>query len=192
MAASAIPGDRAAWRREQRKRLLAARAAAAPEDRAQWERQLAERLGAALHRRIGRIIGLYWPVRGEFDPLILAADLIAAGRALALPAITAKDAPLDYRAWRPGDAMIAGAFGIPAPAAPARITPDIIVVPCLGFDSARYRLGYGGGYFDRTLAALTPRPIALGAAFEQGALATIFPQPHDIALDAIVTEARVV
>lgn len=191
MAASASPGDLASWRRQQRRRLLAARAAVTSEDRASWERQLAERLGAALHHRAGHVIGLYWPIRGEFDPLVLAADLVAAGRALALPAIIARDAPLDYHAWRPGDAMTTGAFGIPAPAAQSRVTPDIIVIPCLGFDAARFRLGYGGGYFDRTLAALSPRPFALGAAFEQGALATIFPQPHDIALDAIVTEARI-
>jgi len=192
MTASAVPGDLAIWRREQRRQLLAARAAASPQDRADWQRRLAARLGAALHHRIGRIIGLYWPVRGEFDPLVLAADLVAAGRTLALPAIIAKDAPLDYRAWRPGDAMMTGEFGIPAPAAPARVTPETLVIPCLGFDAARYRLGYGGGYFDRTLAALAPRPFALGAGFEQGALATIFPQPHDIALDAIVTEARII
>jgi 5-formyltetrahydrofolate cyclo-ligase len=190
--AGAIPGDIATSRREQRRQLLSARAAASPQDRADWERGLAGRLGAALQRRMGPVIGLYWPIRGEFDPLGLAADLVAAGRALALPAIVAKDAPLDYRAWRPGDAMMAGEFGIPAPATPARVTPDIIVIPCLGFDAARYRLGYGGGYFDRTLAALTPRPFAFGAAFEQGALATIFPQPHDIALDAIVTETRMI
>ncbi|HEX7968557.1 MAG TPA: 5-formyltetrahydrofolate cyclo-ligase, partial [Stellaceae bacterium] len=86
--------------------------------------------------------------------------------------------------------MESGAFDIPAPKARQVVRPDILVVPLVGFDAANYRLGYGGGYFDRTLAALDPRPVTVGAGFEASRIATIFPQPHDIALDYIVTEAQ--
>jgi 5-formyltetrahydrofolate cyclo-ligase len=71
------------------------------------------------------------------------------------------------------------------------LTPDLLLVPLVGFDPAGYRLGYGGGYYDRTLAAIQPRPLAIGIGFEQQALATIHPQPHDIPMDYIVTESRV-
>jgi 5-formyltetrahydrofolate cyclo-ligase len=192
MAADAFPRDIAAWRREQRARLMAMRAGAAPEQRSAWEGALRERLAVQLAASRGAIVGLYWPVRGEFDPLPLAAPLLAQGRSLALPTITAKAAPLEYRPWQPDDAVVDGAFGIPVPNTILTVMPDIILVPCLGFDLARFRLGYGGGYFDRTLAAPGSRPVAIGAAFELGALATIYPQPHDVALDAIVTERRAV
>ena len=78
---------------------------------------------------------------------------------------------------------------IPVPAGDERIEPDLILVPLNVFDGAGFRLGYGGGYFDRTLAALSPRPFAIGVGLQAAQVATIFPQPHDIAMDAIVTEA---
>jgi 5-formyltetrahydrofolate cyclo-ligase len=87
--------------------------------------------------------------------------------------------------------MDVGVYDIPFPKARDILLPDLVLAPPVGFDAARYRLGYGGGYFDRTLAVLQPRPFAIGVGFELGRLTTVYPQPHDLAMDAIVTEVGV-
>jgi 5-formyltetrahydrofolate cyclo-ligase len=176
------------WRREERDRLIAERRALGAEFRRRWSEAIERRLAALLGGLPARTIGFYSPHKGEFDPLPVAEAMIAQGRIAALPAITDRRGPLEYRAWQPGAEVERGAYGIPAPKAGALLRPDIVVVPLLGFDSANYRLGYGGGYFDRTIAALAPRPVTIGVGFEQGRIATIFPQDHDIALDFIVSE----
>ncbi|HXZ02787.1 MAG TPA: 5-formyltetrahydrofolate cyclo-ligase [Stellaceae bacterium] len=178
------------WRRAERKRLIALRLAVPPEQRRRRDAAIERRLEALLRALPGRSIGLYWPVRGEFDPRPVAERLIAQARLLALPAAVDPQGPLEYRLWRPGTEMEPGPHGIPAPKAREILRPDILIVPLVGFDEARHRLGYGGGYFDRTLAAASPRPTTVGVGFEATLLATIFPQPHDAALDFIVTEAR--
>jgi 5-formyltetrahydrofolate cyclo-ligase len=94
-----------------------------------------------------------------------------------------------FRAWSPECAMSEGLYGIPVPQGTDEVRPDLVLLPLVGFDAARFRLGYGGGYYDRTLAGLAPRPRTIGIGFELARLATVHPQPHDIALDAIVTEA---
>jgi 5-formyltetrahydrofolate cyclo-ligase len=138
----------------------------------------------------GLAVGLYWPVRAEFDPRPLADRLRAQQRTVSLPAVTARRGSLEYRRWESGADMTAGTYGIPVPKERRLVRPDIVVVPLLGFDSANYRLGYGGGYFDRTIAALDPRPVTIGVGFETARLDTIFPRAHDIAMDIVVTEAR--
>jgi 5-formyltetrahydrofolate cyclo-ligase len=85
--------------------------------------------------------------------------------------------------------MEAGVYDIPVPKERPIVLTDLVLAPLGGFDGQRYLLGYGGGYFDRTLAALQPRPAAIGVGFELGRLDTVHPQPHDIAMTAIVTEA---
>ena len=94
-----------------------------------------------------------------------------------------------YRRWRPGDPLIDGVWGIPIPQKREITLPQAVLAPLVGFDRQCYRLGYGGGYFDRTLAALTPRPVAIGVGFELSQLETIHPQDFDIPMDLIVTEA---
>jgi 5,10-methenyltetrahydrofolate synthetase len=183
-------GERERWRRGERRRLLASRLALAPEERQRCSAIIEERLERLLAQLPGITIGLYWPIKGEIDPLPLARRLGDTSRVLALPAAPAPGAALEYRAWRPGDPMTEARHGIPEPRERKIVQPDILVVPVVGFDEARYRLGYGGGYFDRTLAALAPRPVTIGVGLEQAGLATIYPQPHDIALDFIVTETR--
>lgn len=108
---------------------------------------------------------------------------------LCLPVVVTRQAPLEYWRWAPGEATVPGFWNIPVPAHRDRVMPDLILAPLVGFDRARYRLGYGGGYFDRTLAALPQRPFVVGVGYQFGALETIFPQPHDIAMDAIATDA---
>lgn len=136
----------------------------------------------------GRILSLYWPIRSEPDLRGLAGPLSALGLRLALPVVDQPGCPLIFRAWAPGDSMVRGHWNIPVPARDDRVQPDIALAPLVGWDADGFRLGYGGGYFDRTLAR-SPRPLAIDVGPEAARLATIFPQPHDIRLDAIVTEA---
>ena len=180
-----------AWRRSERQRLLALRTGSAPAERRAWAQQIEERLGALLHERPGIILGVYWPFQAEFDPRPLIDWLIAAGSAVALPAVIDKKGPLEYRAWRPGEKLVDGVWSIPIPERRRIVVPQAVLAPLVGFDRDCYRLGYGGGYFDRTLAALAPRPWAIGVGFELSQLETIYPQDFDIPMDLIVTEARV-
>src|SRR5215212_9623715 len=140
-------------------------------------------LSGVLSLRSWRCVGLYWPFRGEYDAKPVAETIRARGAQLALPEVAAKAAPLVFRAWQPGDQLVSGVWNIPVPANGAAVLPDLLLVPLVGFDSRRYRLGYGGGYYDRTIAAMPVRPYAVGIGFELAQLATIHPQPHDIPMD---------
>jgi 5,10-methenyltetrahydrofolate synthetase len=106
--------------------------------------------------------------------------------------VVEKGQPLVFRVWAPGDPLERGVWNIPVPAAGPAITPDVVIAPVVGFDPDCYRLGYGGGYFDRTLAALPSRPMVIGVGHSTARLATIHPQPHDIPMQAIVTELGIV
>ena len=176
------------WRRGERERLLALRQGLPAEDRRDWSARIAGTLRGLIADRPG-IIGVYWPFRAEFDPRPLIDWAVGAGRGVALPVVIDKRGPLEYRAWRPGEALVDGVWNIPVPEKRDIVTPALVLAPLVGFDPACYRLGYGGGYFDRTLTALAPRPLAIGVGFAVQALATIYPQPFDVPMDVIVTEA---
>lgn len=182
----------AEWRRSQRETLQQRRLALSREER---ERS-ASRVAALLERHVpeldGASVGFYWPFRGEMDFRGLAASLHAAGASLSLPVVVEKSEPLEFRHWEPGTKLASGTWRIPVPAERVVEHPTVLIVPLLGFDEAGYRLGYGGGYYDRTLAAMQPRPFTVGVGLELGRLATIYPQEHDIPIDAIVTESGVV
>jgi 5,10-methenyltetrahydrofolate synthetase len=165
--------------------MLSVRLALPPEQVMAWS----ERIGLHLLRRFpeapGKCVGFCWPVRNEPDP---RAALATWAMPLALPVVTHADAPLAFRAWTPETPVTPNRYGIPAPACGDWLTPDVLVIPLLAFDAAGYRLGYGGGFFDRTLAALKPRPLAVGIGFEINRAS--FPvEPHDQPMDWIVTEA---
>jgi 5-formyltetrahydrofolate cyclo-ligase len=115
-------------------------------------------------------------------------QLHAAGIHLALPVVIDKEAPLRFVAWAPEDELIAGAYGTRVPARHDIVLPDALLIPCVGFNTARFRVGYGGGFYDRTLAQAT-RPLTLGVAYE-ATLASFTPDAHDIALDTIITEEK--
>lgn len=186
--------DVARWRRAERTRLRAARDALSVADRHAAGAALCVHLRHLLAARFpgaaGQILSAYWPIKGEPDLRPLMADLQGSGVTLALPVVETKAAPMVFRRWTPGMALVRGDWNIPVPPPDAeRLTPDIALAPLVGWDAAGFRLGYGGGYFDRTLAALSPRPFTIGIGLHSARLATIFPQPHDIALDAILTEA---
>jgi 5-formyltetrahydrofolate cyclo-ligase len=182
------PPPNAAWRKSQRRRLIAARLAITDEARAAASSAIEATLVARLPPGSLPIVAGYWPLGGEFDPLPYLRRTIEAGGAVALPVITPK-APLAFRLWTPGASMAAGVWDIPYPAEGAAVTPSALLIPLVGFDAANHRLGHGGGYYDRTLAALRPRPLAIGVGFELGRLPTIAPAPHDQRMDVIVTEA---
>jgi 5,10-methenyltetrahydrofolate synthetase len=185
--------DVARWRKAERTRLRAMRQRLGVAEREAAGRALAAHLRAFLRDRApdggATILSAYWPIKGEPDLRPLMAELHAAGVSVALPLVETKAAPLVFRRWTPATRMVRGDWNIPVPPpdAPA-VAPAIVLAPLVGWDGEGFRLGYGGGYFDRTLAALSPRPFAIGVGFQAARLATIYPQPHDIRLDAIVTE----
>jgi 5-formyltetrahydrofolate cyclo-ligase len=179
-----------AWRRGERQRLLALRTRAPAAERRLWGQKIEARLRSLLDKRTDFILGVYWPFQAEFDPRPLIDWLVATGSAVALPAVVDKKGPLEYRAWRPSEELVDGVWGIPVPKAREIVLPQAVLAPLVGFDRRSYRLGYGGGYFDRTLAALSPRPLAIGVGFEMARIETIYPQAFDIPMDIVVTEAE--
>lgn len=186
-----IPDEVKAWRRSERQRLLALRTGASAAERRAWGRTIEAELYALLTARPAIILGVYWPFQAEFDARPLVERLIAAGFCAALPVVVDKKGPLEYRLWKPADPLIDGVWGIPIPERRKVVVPQAVLAPLVGFDRQCYRLGYGGGYFDRTLATLAPRPMAIGVGFELSWLETIHPQDFDIPMDLIVTEAGI-
>lgn len=184
-----------AWRRAERQRLIEARLALPVADRLEASARLVERLDQHCRNagllEPGTVVSGYWPLRGEPDLRPWLAQLHAQGLVCVLPVVVTKGAPLRFRRWSPGCAMEKGFWNIPVPADPAQFVPRVLTAPVVGFDSQCYRLGYGGGYFDRTLAELDAaglpyRVIGVGHASAQ--IETIHPLPHDVRLHAIVTD----
>jgi 5-formyltetrahydrofolate cyclo-ligase len=141
----------------------------------------------------GAAVSGYWPMGSEMDPRPLMEALRERGHRLCLPAVEARAVPLSFRAWAPGEALDEAVFGTQEPAAGAAVvTPDVLLVPLLAFDATGHRLGYGGGYYDRTLAGLADRqPTAIGIAFAFQEMAAVPRDEHDWALDWIATEEKV-
>ncbi len=129
-----------------------------------------------------------WPIKHEPGVRGLLGHWAQAGTRMALPVVVGEGQPLSFREWTPETPLAPDRYGIPTPTAGEWLTPDLILLPLNGFDAAGYRLGYGGGYFDRTLAALAPRPLAVGIGFEINRIDSIRPEAHDQRLDWIVTE----
>jgi 5-formyltetrahydrofolate cyclo-ligase len=167
------------------------RTSVAPTERRQWGQQIERRLRPLLAERPGITLGVYWPFQAEFDPRPVIDWLIAEGSRVALPAVVDKKGPLEYRAWRTGEPLVDGVWNIPIPQNREIVIPQAVLAPLVGFDGDCYRLGYGGGYFDRTLAALSPRPLAIGVGFELSQIETIYPQPFDIPMDVVITEVEI-
>jgi len=178
----------AAWRKAQRQRLLDVRQAAPLENRERWSWAIDAILFAAFRFTDPWVVAFCWPFQAEFDARPYVTRLHALGVRLALPMVIAKDQPLVFLQWIPGDTMQPGAYGIPIPASHRPIQPDVLLVPPVGIGAAGDRLGYGGGFFDRTLAALNPRPLTIAHAFELSRIPTTYPQSHDILMDFVVTE----
>lgn len=178
--------DVTAWRKEKRAELIALRKAIDPGIQRAEDERIAELLLAGFPMLAGLTLGFYWPFNGEVDSRVAVHRLRTRGARTALPVVVEKNAPLEFREWTPGVATLPGVFGLPVPQSPV-VVPDAVLMPPVGFDGAGYRLGYGGGYFDRTLASLSPQPLKIGLAREVSRIETIHPQPHDIAMDFVIT-----
>ena len=141
------------------------------------------------------IVSGFMPMKSEINPLPLMRKLAEAGAALALPVVAGRGEPLTMRAWQWGEPLGSGVWGIrePKPEAP-QIDPDILLVPLLVFDRKGFRLGYGGGYYDRTIAGLRARKnvTAVGIAFAAQEVASVPVTPRDARLDLVLTERDVI
>ena len=196
------------WRKSERRRLIAEREAVPSSQRAAW----AQRIDAHLQRGFPQLtqacVAFCWPYRGEYDARNLVRQLYQAGARIALPVVVASGSPLLFRQWTPDTPLLSGPLDIPYPGAQSpQLQPSHVLLPVVGIDAAGYRLGYGGGYFDRTLAALaatglatglatdpaTPAPgksapLVIATGYELCRIPSIDPQPHDIPMDWLVTE----
>jgi 5-formyltetrahydrofolate cyclo-ligase len=141
----------------------------------------------------GVIVAGYAPIRSEIDPTPLMRKLAAQGARLALPVIAARDAPLTFRAWSPGDELRRGPLGILEPQSEAaQIIPELLLVPLAAFDRCGHRIGYGAGHYDRTFAQLrrSKAVTAVGVAFAVQEINAVPALPHDVALDYVLTEIQ--
>lgn len=152
--------------------------------------------GATQCERTPNVIGAYWPIKGEFDPLPALLEWQSQApsqRHIALPVVDTQRRSLRFHAWTPQAALQDNAWGIPEPlpsSAPA-LTPNVLLIACVGYGihaTGVYRLGYGGGFYDRTVPTLEPRPLSVGLAFAANLIPHFSPQPHDVPLQLIVTE----
>ena len=152
--------------------------------------QLQHVLRVWLVTRRERSIGAYWPIKGEFDalPALYRWSEADAVRQIGLPVINRDTKQLTFHTWFPGCPMEDDAFGIPKPKDTEAFEPALLLVPCVGYGPGGNRLGYGGGFYDRTLAALTPRPYTVGIGYAHGHVPWLKPEPHDVPLDAILNE----
>jgi len=173
-----------------RKQLLTARRALDTGTRAAWDRAIGAQVVAWWRAVRPEALGVYWPLRDEPDLHAAYAELDRLGARLLLPVVVAKDQALEFAEWRIGEAMVKDAMGVAVPAdLRLQAYPPALLVPCLGFNPQGYRLGYGGGFYDRTLAR-QPRPRTVGIAYS--CLEVAFAgDAHDVALDRILTEIAV-
>jgi len=179
------------WRTVERERLVALRRAIPAEERRGLSDRIARELDRLLGDLSGKTVAGYLPFRGEPDLRAWIEGLSMHGAIAALPVVVAPRSPLEFRTWSRGEPLRPGVWNIPVPAGGTVVTPDVVIAPVVGYDAACYRLGHGGGYYDRTLAALPRRPRIVGVGYERLALRTIYPQTYDVPMDAIVTESGV-
>lgn len=180
-----------AWRRAERERLIGARERLDPATLERWRRRIDSHLERSFPGLPTAKLAFCWPMRGEYDARPLADTLRARGAVIALPMVVAAGRPLVFREWHPGVALAPGPLGIPYPPDSDPVVPTVALVPVNGWDDAGHRLGYGAGFFDRTLASPPAPIVAIGVGYELARLKTIHPQAWDVPMDWIVTELGV-
>lgn len=174
------------WRKAERLRLLGKRQEIPLLERQRRAAEIGDRLNALLGDVAGMVISGYWPMKGEPDLRDWLAHLRERGAQVALPRVVEKGHPLRFLLWEEGARLERGVWNIPHPAEAVETLPDVALAPLVGFDHGRYRLGYGGGYFDRTLASTSPAPRAIGVGYREMEIETIFPLSHDFPMSEIV------
>jgi len=178
-------------KRTLRKQLQAERLAMA--DRHERSVHLQQVLRVWLVGRQERSIGAYWPIKGEFDalPALYRWSEAEPGRRIGLPVVDRETKHLRFHVWYPGCPMEEDAYGIPKPKDTEAFEPELLLVACVGFGPKGLRLGYGGGFYDRTLADLKPKPYTVGVGYTHGHVPWLEAEPHDVPLDAMLTEEGV-
>ena len=179
--------EKPAWRRAMRNDMVARRAALSEAEHAEFSARIVRNLEDAIS--LPAVFAFCWPIKHEPDVRSIVARWTQQGAKAALPVVVEEGTPLAFRHWHEASQLVPDRYGIPTPADGDFLAPDLILLPLNGFDAAGYRLGYGGGYFDHTLAAMSPRPVAVGVGFEINRLESIRPEVHDQRLDWIVTDA---
>lgn len=187
MTPQELPG----WRRTLRRQLIEKRAALPPSTLDEYRRGIDTHLQRAFSDLVHGVIAFCWPYKNEYDARHLLAGLRRRGATTALPVIVAPKSALVFREWHPGVTLEPGPLGIPFPPDSLEVQPDSVLLPVVAFDAGGYRLGYGGGYFDRTLAMIARRPRVIAVGYEMQFIETIHPQPHDFPVDYVVTERGV-
>lgn len=173
-------------RTEQRAALIADRRAINAQLKRQWDKEISEQVFAWCQTHRVRTVGVYSPIQGEPSLCEAFPLLVEIGIKLALPSVPAVDQALTFSAWSPGDELMKDRYGVLVPLETAPIVrPEVLFIPCVGYTADGYRLGYGGGYYDRTLAE-KPKTKAVGIAYRISQC-EFEVQPHDIALDRIIT-----
>jgi 5-formyltetrahydrofolate cyclo-ligase len=181
------PLDVPAWRKLRRRELLGKRAAMSTKERDAKSVSILNELTRLDYTSTG-VIAFYFPFRGEVDILPLIENLSNRGLVTALPVVLAPRTPLQFRAWTPECATTPSSYGVPEPAQGEIVEPDVFIVPLVGFDAQLYRLGYGGGFYDRTFAATKKAVRRIGVGFEDARIDTIYPQAFDIPMHLVMTE----
>lgn len=179
------------WRSQARKELIERRTAAAPAERQKWSMAINAHLSSRWPTPPGNTIAFCWPFKAEHDVRAVVERWISMGAKAVLPVVVAPRTPLIFRRWHAGAELASGALGIPYPIDTEEMRPDTILLPANGFDAMGFRLGYGAGYFDRTIARLRPDVRIIGISYEIGRMSSIGPQHHDEPMDFVVTEAGV-
>jgi len=180
--------DVKAWRKAERERLIAARESLDAATRELFRQRIDAHLVRSFPGLGAAKLAFCWPIRGEYDARRLVQTLRERGAVTALPVVVAARQPLVFREWHPGVALASGPLGIPYPVGSDLVTPTAALSPMIGWDEFGHRLGYGGGFFDRTLASLARKPVVIGVSYELARMKTIRPQSWDIPMDWVVTE----
>ncbi|SOE11323.1 5,10-methenyltetrahydrofolate synthetase [Hoeflea halophila] len=178
--------DVSVFRKAERARLYAARQALAVDERTAMVARISARLTEILGDVSGKAIAAYWPIRGEINLRPWMVEASNRGARICLPVVIEKDQPVEFHRWEPGSAMAKGIWNIPVPADAVPVEPDVVIVPLLGVDEVGYRLGNGGGYYDRTLARLPGDLLTIGVGQAFARMKTIFPMPWDIPMKQVV------
>jgi len=179
------------WRKDQREKLVRARMALPAATLDAFRQRIDANLELSFPGLARCRLAFCWPIKGEYDARHFARTLREQGALTALPVVVAQKKPLVFREWHPGVALATGALDIPYPVDSPEVQPDAVILPMNGWDAQGYRLGYGAGFFDRTLASLAKRPVVVGVSYELARLDTIYPQAWDIPMDYVVTERGV-